>query len=179
MIEGAENAQSRHRGNWSSASGALRPAEGLVEGLTPAQWTVLRYFARANRFSRTPSRLRRVPWHDERHGVADDYKNLEIQGYLMRIRFAGRRPAAPGSTSPIKGRAILVNDPCSRPVVRATDDLPPGVRNHFAAALQRMLGQIRAGRGRPPFGTARLVSISKVTAACREGRAHYACGFIG
>ena len=35
--------------------GHMASGEGLVKGLTPAQWTVLRYFARANRFTRTPS----------------------------------------------------------------------------------------------------------------------------
>ena len=29
--------------------------DGFVAGLTPAQWAALRYFASANRFSRTPS----------------------------------------------------------------------------------------------------------------------------
>ena len=35
--------------------GRIASGEALVEGLTPVQWAGLRYFARANRFSRTPS----------------------------------------------------------------------------------------------------------------------------
>ena len=35
--------------------GRIAQGDGFVAGLTPAQWTALRYFASANRFSRTPS----------------------------------------------------------------------------------------------------------------------------
>jgi len=34
--------------------GRIATGDGLVEGLTAAQWSALRYFAQANRFSRTP-----------------------------------------------------------------------------------------------------------------------------
>ena len=65
--------------------GRIASGEGLVEGLTPAQWTVLRYFARANRFSRTPSAF--AAFHGTTRGTASQtIKNLEIQGYLTRIR---------------------------------------------------------------------------------------------
>jgi len=78
----------------------------------------------------------------------------------------------------VPGRAILVNDPFEA-VVRAADDLPPGVHSHFAAALQRMLGQIAAERGRPPFGTCASCKHLEGDGCCPEGRAPYACGFIG
>ena len=149
---------------------------GLVEGLTPAQWTVLRYFARANRFSRTPSAF--AAFHGTTRGTASQtIKNLEIQGYLTRIRSqADGRSARLDFTD--KGRAILVNDPFEA-VVRAADDLPPGVHGHFAAALQRMLGQIALERGRPPFGTCASCKHLEGDGCCPEGRAPYACGFIG
>ena len=35
--------------------GRLAQGEGFVRGLTNAQWTALRYFYRANRYSRTVS----------------------------------------------------------------------------------------------------------------------------
>ena len=52
--------------------GRIASGEGLVEGLTPAQWTVLRYFSSGQPLLANAVRLRGVPWHDERHGVADD-----------------------------------------------------------------------------------------------------------
>jgi DNA-binding MarR family transcriptional regulator len=119
--------------------GRIASGEGLAEGLTPAQWTVLRYFARANRFSRTPSAF--AAFHGTTKGTASQtIKNLEIQGYLTRIRSqADGRSARLDLTN--KGRVILANDPFEA-VVRAADDLPPGVHGHFAAALQRMLGSL-------------------------------------
>ena len=156
--------------------GRIASGEGLVEGLTPAQWTVLRYFARANRFSRTPSAF--AAFHGTTRGTASQtIKNLEIQGYLTRIRSqADGRSARLDLTD--KGTAILVNDPFEA-VVRAADDLPPGVHGHFAAALQRMLGQIALERGRPPFGTCASCKHLEGDGCCPEGRAPYACGFIG
>ncbi len=35
--------------------GRIASGDGLVEGLTPGQWAILRYFSYANRFSQTPS----------------------------------------------------------------------------------------------------------------------------
>jgi hypothetical protein len=47
-----------------------------------------------------------------------------------------------------KARAILAHDPFEA-LVRAADALPPGVRGHFANALQRMLGQVARETGKP------------------------------
>jgi hypothetical protein len=47
-------------------AGRLVQAEGYVGELSPAQWMALRYFARANPFSRTPSAFAEFsdhPWH--------------------------------------------------------------------------------------------------------------------
>jgi len=43
--------------------GHMTSGEGSVKGLTPTQWTALRYFARANRFSRTTASK---PWSVQR-----------------------------------------------------------------------------------------------------------------
>ncbi len=61
--------------------GRIASGEGLVEGLTAAQWSVLRYFAQANRFSRTPSAF--AAFHGTTRGTASQtIKSLETQGYL-------------------------------------------------------------------------------------------------
>jgi len=88
--------------------GHIASGEGLVEGLTAAQWAVLRYFARANRFSRTPSAF--AAFHGTTRGTASQtIKNLETQGYLTRMRSeADRRSVRLVLTD--KARAILVND---------------------------------------------------------------------
>ncbi len=154
--------------------GRIASGEGLVEGLTPVQWTALRYFARANRFSRTPSAF--AAFHGTTRGTASQtIINLETQGYLTRLRSeADRRSARLDLTD--KARAILVKDLFAA-LVRAADALPPGVRGHFANALQRMLGQVAWERGKPLFGTCASCKHLEGDGCSREGQAPYACGF--
>ncbi len=154
--------------------GRIASGEGLVEGLTAVQWAVLRYFARANRFSRTPSAF--AAFHGTTRGTASQtIKNLETQGYLTRMRSeADRRSVRLVLTD--KARAILVND-LFEALVRAADTLPPGVRGHFANALQRMLGQVAWERGKPSFGTCASCTHLEGDGCSREGQAPYACGF--
>lgn len=153
--------------------GRIATGEGLVKGLTPAQWTALRYFSRANRFSRTPSAF--AAFHGTTRGTASQtIKNLETQGYLTRLRSeADGRSARLDLTN--KARAILVNDPFES-VVRAADALPPGVRSGFANALQRMLGQVASEMGKPPFGTCASCKHLEGDGHCLEGHAPYTCG---
>ena len=152
----------------------IASGEGLVKGLTPTQWSGLRYFARANRFSRTPSAF--AAFHGTTRGTASQtIKKLETQGYLTRTRSeADGRSIRLDLTD--KARAVLVNDRFAA-VVRAADALPPGVRGDFANALQRMLGQVASERGKPPFGTCASCKHLEGDGCCREGPAPYACGF--
>ena len=154
--------------------GRMASGEGLVKGLTPAQWTALRYFARANRFSRTPSAF--AAFHGTTRGTASQtIKNLETQGYLTRLRSeADRRSTRLDLTG--KARAVLVNDPFEA-VVRAADALPPGVRGHFADALQRMLGQVASESGKPPFGTCASCKHLEGEDCSGEEQMSYTCGF--
>ena len=154
--------------------GRIASGEGLVERLTPVQWTALRYFARANRFSRTPSAF--AAFHGTTRGTASQtIKNLETQGYLTRLRSeADGRSIRLNLTD--KAKAVLVND-LFEALVRAADALPPGVRGEFANALQRMLGHVASGRGKPPFGTCASCKHLEGDGYCRQGQAPYACGF--
>ncbi len=154
--------------------GRIASGEGLVEGLTATQWAALRYFALANRFSRTPSAF--AAFHGTTRGTASQtIKNLETQGYLSRMRSeTDRRSVQLALTD--KARAILAND-LFEALVRAADALPPGVRGHFANALQRMLGQVAWERGKPSFGTCASCKHLEGDGCSREGQAPYACGF--
>lgn len=154
--------------------GRIASGEALVEGLTPVQWAGLRYFARANRFSRTPSAF--AAFHGTTRGTASQtIKNLETQGYLTRMRSEeDRRSVRLVLTD--KARAILEND-LFETLVRAADALPTGVRGHFANALQRMLGQVALERGKPTFGTCASCTHLEGDGCSREGQALYSCGF--
>lgn len=156
--------------------GRIASGEGLVEGLTAAQWAVLRYFSQANRFSRTPSAF--AAFHATTRGTASvTIKSLITQGYLTRIRSEDDRRSVRLALTE-KARDILANDPLES-LVRAADSLPPSVQGHFSNALQRMLGQVSKERGRPPFGTCTSCQHLESDGCSREGLAPYECGFTG
>jgi len=154
--------------------GRIASGEGLAEGLTAAQWAVLRYFAQANRFSRTPSAF--AAFHATTRGTASQtIKSLETQGYLTRIRSEEDRRSVQLVLTE-KARGILANDPFES-LVRAADSLPPSIQGHFASALQRMLGQVAQERGKPPFGTCASCQHLESDSCNREGHTLYLCGF--
>jgi DNA-binding MarR family transcriptional regulator len=154
--------------------GRIASGEGLVEGLTAAQWAALRYFAQANRFSRTPSAF--AAFHGTTRGTASQtIKSLETQGYLTRMRSEDDRRSVRLVLTE-KARRILANDPFES-LVRAADSLPQSVQGHFANALQRMLGQVAQERGKPPFGTCTSCQHLESDGCSRDEPTPYACGF--
>lgn len=154
--------------------GRLVSGECLVEGLTSAQWSVLRYFARANRFSRTPSAF--ATFQGITRGTASQtIKKLGTEGYLMRLRSeADGRSIRLDLTE--KARAILVND-IFEALARAADALPPGVRGQFASTLERLLCQVASERSKPPFGNCASCEHLKGDDRYQGKHATYACGF--
>jgi len=154
--------------------GRIASGEGLVEGLTAAQWAVLRYFAQANRFSRTPSAF--AAFHATTRGTASQtIKSLEAQDYLTRMRSEDDRRSVRLVLTE-KARGILANDPFES-LVRAAGSLPPSVQGHFANALQRMLARVAQERGKPPFGTCTSCQLLETDGCSRDEQTPYACGF--
>ena len=154
--------------------GRIASGEGLVEGLTAAQWAGLRYFSQANRFSRTPSAF--AAFHATTRGTASQtIKSLEIQGYLTRMRSEDDKRSVRLVLTE-KARGILANDPFES-LVRAADSLPSSIQGHFASALQRMLGQVAQERGKSPFGTCTSCQHLEGDGCSQKEQASYACGF--
>src|SRR5262249_22834676 len=100
--------------------GRLVQAEGYDGELSPAQWMALRYFARANPFSQTPSAF--AEFQATTRGTASQaIKALEAGGYLVRQRSkADRRSVSLRLTN--KGNKALARDPFEV-LVRAVDSL--------------------------------------------------------
>ena len=123
--------------------------EGFIEALTSAQWMALRYFSRANRFSRTVSAF--AEFHATTRGTASQtVKGLIKQGYLARIPSdTDGRSARVDLTD--KARAILVRDPLQL-LVDAGEALPTHLRGQLVKLLERMLRHVARQRGRPTFG---------------------------
>src|SRR6202048_1547438 len=89
--------------------GRLVQTEGYDGELSPAQWMALRFFARANSFSRTPSAF--AEFQATTRGTASQaIKALEAGGYLVR-----QRSQADGRSVTLrltdKGNEVIARDP--------------------------------------------------------------------
>ena len=155
--------------------GRIASGDGLVGGLTPVQWTGLRYFARANRFSRTPSAF--AAFHGTTRGTASQtIKGLVAEGYLKQTRSkADGRSVRLDLTK--KARALLNDDPIEA-LVRAADALSPRVRGSFSAVLQRLLGSVALEAGKPLFGTCETCVHFEGEGCCQSSIPSYECGFV-
>jgi DNA-binding MarR family transcriptional regulator len=122
-------------------AGRLVQAEGYDGELSPAQWMALRYFARANPFSRTPSAF--AEFQATTRGTASQaIKALEAGGYLVRPRSkADGRSVSLRLTS--KGKKALARDPFEV-LVRAVDSLDAKERTAMQHALHQVLSTLAA-----------------------------------
>jgi DNA-binding MarR family transcriptional regulator len=129
--------------------GRLVQAEGYDGELSPAQWMALRYFARANSLSRTPSAF--AEFHATTRGTASQaIKALEASGYLVRQRSkADGRSVSLRLTK--KGNKALARDPFEV-LVRAVDSLDAKERTAMHHALHQVLTTVAASGAYRRFG---------------------------
>jgi DNA-binding MarR family transcriptional regulator len=155
--------------------GRIAYGEGFVDGLTPAQWTALRYYARANRFSRTVSAF--AEFHATSRGTASQtVKSLVNQGYLTRTRSERDGRSARLDVTE-KGKAALADDPLEI-LVGAAQALSPTARMSLESALERMVRYVARERGRCPFGMCPSCLHLRGDGSCVKGRPPYECGFL-
>ena len=129
--------------------GRLVQAEGYDGELSPAQWMALRYFARANPFSRTPSAF--AEFQATTRGTASQaIKALEAGAYLVR-----QRSRADGRSVSLqltrKGKRALARDPFEV-LVRAVDSLDAKGRTAMHHALRQVLTTVAASGAHRRFG---------------------------
>ena len=130
--------------------GRLAYSFGSREGLTPAQWTALRFFARANRFSRTVSAF--AEFHSTTRGTASQtVKGLVRHDYLVRHRSKRDGRSARLDVTD-KALAVLAHDPLED-LELAAGVLSARARSDLASNLARVLGELAVRRGRRRFGT--------------------------
>lgn len=155
--------------------GRIASGDGLVAGLTTGQWAVVRYFTRANRFSRTPSAF--AAFHGTTRGTASQtIKGLVSQGFLKQTRSeTDGRSVRLDPTD--KAKAIIANDPIEA-LVRATDALPPGVRGTLSLTLRRLLSLVATETEKPLFGTCENCAHFQDGGCLQEGVSVHACGFL-
>lgn len=120
----------------------------FAEGLHPAQWEALRYLARANRYSRTPTAL--AAYLRTTKGTASQtLKSLDVKGFVRRASMPGDRRAVRLDLTPA-GEALLARDPLRRLETAAAGlgaDLDEANRilARLAAGLEATTGQAEFG----------------------------------
>ena len=129
--------------------GRLVQADGYDGELSPAQWMALRFFARANSFSRTPSAF--AEFQATTRGTASQaIKALEAGGYLVR-----QRSQADGRSVTLrltdKGHQVVARDPFEV-LVRAVDSLNAREQTAMRDALHQVLTTIAASGAHRRFG---------------------------
>jgi DNA-binding MarR family transcriptional regulator len=129
--------------------GRLVQAEGYDGELSPAQWMALRYFARANPFSRNPSAF--AEFQATTRGTASQaIKPLEANGYLVRQRSkADGRSVSLRLTN--KGKKALARDPFEV-LVDAVDALGANEQASMHDALHQVLTTVAASGAHRCFG---------------------------
>lgn len=120
-----------------------------VQRNTAAQWAALRFFARANRFSRTVSAF--SDYHGTTRGTASQtVKTLVERGLLARER-SPRDGRSQFLMLTNEGRRLLAADPLGE-LSQAVADLPAEIQIALDQTLQQLLGSVADAVGKPNFG---------------------------
>lgn len=130
--------------------GRLGCGDELGARLTSAQWMALRFFARANQFSKTPSAF--ALFHGTTRGTASQtIKSLVSAGFLMRHRAKsdGRRARLELTAA---GKRVLRSDGLHA-LEEVIKTLPLAARHSLTQCVQELTRQVANRRGVPEFGT--------------------------
>lgn len=128
----------------------------FVEGLNPAQWEALRFVARANRYSRTPSAL--AEFLGATKGTASQTLiALEQKGYVRRVRSEVDRRQI-DLTLTDSGRELLAKDPI-RGVEQAADQIPGETSSTLVDGLTQLLDGLRSRHAIKEFGVCRQCNM--------------------
>jgi len=128
-------------------------ADCTAGGLTQAQWMALRFFARANRFSRNVSGF--ADFHATTRGTASQtVKSLVEQGYLQRTRSEKDGRSARFDLTALADEK-LADDPMDD-LVHAVGALGDREKEQAAESLQQIMLNLAKGRGGSMLGACTL-----------------------
>ena len=122
---------------------------GHRHGLTATQWAALRFFGRANRFSRTVSSF--SEFHATTRGTASQTVRRLVDRGFLRKDPSGTDGRSYRLDLTDAGRKALVDDPLSD-LLGSFSSLAPGTRTRFVETLKRLLADLAHSRGGPTFG---------------------------
>lgn len=143
-------------------------AEGRGDILTAAQWTALRFFARANRASRTPSAL--ASFQATTRGTASQTIKTLVQGGLLERRASDTDGRSARFEVTARGRDILAGDPLCH-LVSALGGLQATDRDSLKHALPQIAAQLARHRDTGGFGTCDACRYFET----RDGTSYCAC----
>jgi len=155
--------------------GCLVRGDGFVADLTLAQWAALRYFSRANRFSRTVSAFAEV--HGTTRGTASQtIKSLVQYDYLTRKRSKtdGR---SIDFTLTDKSKKLLAEDPFDALVVAASA-LSNSASHTVERSLRRMLHKMARQQGKHYFGMCPHCKYFQEDGSYANSKPNYCCTLV-
>ena len=119
------------------------------QGLNPAQWETLRYLARANRYSRSPTAIAEF-LGTTKGTVSQTIRALEAKGYLRRSKDCSDGRAICLEVTDA-GHTVLAQDPIKR-LEQAVAALPPETSKAMLAGLGALMGKLQDNCGGRAFG---------------------------
>ncbi|MEZ5981016.1 MAG: MarR family transcriptional regulator [Parvularculaceae bacterium] len=152
--------------------GRVLQNDGHSEGLKPTQWEALRYFARANRFSRSPSAL--TAYLGMTKGtVSQTVGALEKKGLIEKATGdADRRQVQIEMTA--KGDKLLKRDPLEA-MAALLARMPASQRQELKDDLSDFLRATLRQRDGRPFGACKTCRYFQKNAS---GGAPHKCGLL-
>ncbi len=152
--------------------GRMTYGESFANGLTPAQWMALRYFSRANRFSRTMSAF--AEFHATTRGTASQtIKSLVQSGYLTRKRSKTDGRSVHFNLT-YKSKKMLSDDPFEA-LVDAAGALSKSEYRTVAHSLERMLCKLAQQEGKCLFGMCTNCKYFQKDNCYQKGELVYIC----
>lgn len=156
--------------------GLFQRSRQQAGGLNPAQWEVLRYLSRANRYSRNPTALTSF-LGSTKGTVSQTLLALERKHLVSR-----RRDAKDGRAIRLEltsaGQVRLAEDPIGD-IANAADGLTPDHRQDLAQGLTDLLTALQRDHDRRPFGICATCRFFRRDDAAGEPGGPHRCGLTG
>jgi DNA-binding MarR family transcriptional regulator len=152
-----------------------RVTRGLqfVNGLSPAQWEALRFTARANRYSLSPTALAKY-LGTTKGTISQTLISLEKKGYLQRLRDEHDRRSVRLELTPA-GLRLLEQDPLFE-IDKAVACLPAHEKDALFDGLNRMLRDVQRKLGGNEFGVCEECSLFSAENTPGAPDSAYQCG---
>lgn len=156
--------------------GRISHALQFSTGLNPAQWEALRYLARANRYSCSPSALAKY-LGCTKGTVSQTLISLETKGYVNRVRGEpdGRSVRLELTEH---GRKVLEQDPL-RLIEEAGQALPESERAVVASAMKGLIHALCGKEGMSEFGVCGDCGNLDTKTPCVKTGKPCTCGLTG